>query len=133
MSVTNSFALRIRPIAELAAEDAAWAGAKSVRLGELARLGIPVPEGLCLGSDAYRRFLEETGLDQRVQILLHRKRFEDMRWEGIWDLALRIRNLFLRTPMSPELVAALAGPSLSSARTSRRRTAGSKLRSRPGG
>ncbi len=30
---------------------------------------------------------------------LGRKRFEDMRWEELWDAALRIRNLFLTAPL----------------------------------
>jgi hypothetical protein len=30
-----------------------------------------------------------------------------MRWEEIWDAALRIRNLFLNQPVPPELEEAL--------------------------
>ncbi|MCK7470232.1 MAG: hypothetical protein MZU95_05060 [Desulfomicrobium escambiense] len=32
-----------------------------------------------------------------------------MRWEEIWDGALRIRNLFVTTPLPPEMSAALQG------------------------
>jgi pyruvate,water dikinase len=34
---------------------------------------------------------------------LHRKPFEEMRWEEVWDTALRIRNLFLKTPIPQPL------------------------------
>ena len=34
---------------------------------------------------------------------LGRKDFADMRWEEIWDAALRIRNLFLTNPVPHEL------------------------------
>lgn len=38
---------------------------------------------------------------------LDRKRFEDMRWEEIWDAALRIRSGFLAHPVPPEVAAAV--------------------------
>ena len=34
---------------------------------------------------------------------LHRKDFQDMRWEEIWDASLRIRNMFLTSPMPARL------------------------------
>ena len=44
---------------------------------------------------AYDLFLAESRLAGLIRMELDRKRFEDMRWEEIWDAALRIRNLFL--------------------------------------
>jgi hypothetical protein len=38
---------------------------------------------------------------------LGRKSFTDMRWEELWDAALRIRNRFERSPVPEEVVAAL--------------------------
>ena len=51
--------------------------------------------------------LQETGLGPRIFFELQRKPFEEMRWEEIWDAALRIRNLFLNQPVPPELEDAL--------------------------
>jgi hypothetical protein len=49
--------------------------------------------------------------NQRISILidsrtnsideLGRKSFDEMRWEEMWDASLRIRNLFMNTPLPP--------------------------------
>ena len=62
-----------------------------------------VPATVCISSAAYRQFIRENGLQEKIQLELHRKNFSDMRWEEIWDAALRIRNLFLRTRMPEKL------------------------------
>jgi pyruvate,water dikinase len=100
-------------LGELTEADLARAGGKAVALGRLARGGLTVPGGLCVTTSAYDRFLDETGLRQRLPLLLERKAFSDMRWEELWDLGLRVRNLFLVTPLpetlAVELSAALSG------------------------
>ena len=40
-------------------------GGKSANFGELLTAGIPVPPGFAIGADAYRAFVEETGLARR--------------------------------------------------------------------
>ncbi|MBW2523075.1 MAG: hypothetical protein JRI23_02815 [Deltaproteobacteria bacterium] len=97
----------IQSLAELGAGDERWVGGKAARLGNLIQEGYEVPAGACILARAYQQFLAETGLGPRIQILLHRKRFEDMRWEELWDLALRIRNLFLRTELPEKLSEAI--------------------------
>lgn len=74
-------------------------GGKALALSQLARAGLSVPEGLCIAADAYRRFVGETGLRERILLELSRKPFNEMRWEELWDAALRIRNAFLRTTL----------------------------------
>ncbi len=101
--------IQTRPLLELVEKDAAWAGSKAARLGQLRRAGFSVPAGLAIGADAYRRFVEATGLLKSIQLLLHRKKFEDMRWEELWDLALRVRNLFARTALPRDLQSELEG------------------------
>ncbi|NTW66348.1 MAG: hypothetical protein HGB21_08605 [Nitrospirae bacterium] len=78
-------------------------GGKGFALCVMAREGLPVPAGICITTEAYLHYLAETGLRVKILRELNRKRFEDMRWEEIWDTALRIRNLFLRTPMPERL------------------------------
>ncbi|MDX1777601.1 MAG: PEP/pyruvate-binding domain-containing protein, partial [Thermodesulfobacteriota bacterium] len=74
-------------------------GAKSAALAKISSLGIPVPGGFCIGAEIYRNFLSTTNLSEEILMELGRKEYEDMRWEEMWDAALRIRNLFLRTQM----------------------------------
>ena len=89
---------------------AASVGGKALALARMARAGIAVPPFLAVTTAAYEAFLDATGL--RVGILgeLDRKDFADMRWEEMWDTALRIRSLFLTTPLPEEVRAALAQP-----------------------
>jgi len=100
-------------LGELTAADLPLAGGKAVALGRLARGGLTVPGGLCVTTCAYDRYLDETGLRRRLPLILERKSFSEMRWEELWDLGLRVRNLFLVTPLpetlAAELTSVLAG------------------------
>jgi len=78
-------------------------GTKAKALAELDSLGFEVPPAMCITTDAYSEYMTRTRLDERVLFELGRKRFEDMRWEEIWDAALRIRNMFLATALPPEI------------------------------
>ncbi len=83
------------------------AGGKAVALAASQRSGLRVPGGLCVFTGAYDRFLDSAGLRPAITLELGRKRFEDMRWEEVWDASLRIRNLFLRASVEPSLAMAL--------------------------
>lgn len=85
----------------------AQVGGKAAALAELARLGYAVPPSLVITTAAYGAYLQQTGLGGRILMELGRKDFREMRWEELWDGALRIRNLFLKTPLPPELAAGL--------------------------
>ncbi|WP_300675014.1 PEP/pyruvate-binding domain-containing protein [Desulfoluna sp.] len=86
----------------------AWVGGKATALARMKWAGVPVPDAVCVTSEAYRLFVSEGGLKERILMELSRKPFAQMRWEEVWDAALRIRNLFLTTPWPPHLYAALA-------------------------
>jgi phosphohistidine swiveling domain-containing protein len=88
-------------------DDGRRVGGKAVALAALQRTGHPVPRSLCLTTDAYDLFVEQGSLRACIHQELGRKSFEDMRWEEIWDVALRIRNRFLRTPVPQEIVGAV--------------------------
>ena len=89
---------------------AARVGGKALALAAMARAGIAVPPFVAVATDAYAAYLEATGLRARIGFELERKDLADMRWEEMWDTALRIRNLFLTTPLPEEVRAALAEP-----------------------
>ncbi len=80
---------------EICSGDLSEVGGKGFALSELARRGFPVPGGLVVTASAYRNFIRETGLEGRIARELYRKPLEEMRWEEIWDAALRIRHLFV--------------------------------------
>ncbi len=87
------------PLREAHCESTARIGGKGLALARLMAYGIPVPEGFCITTEAFSTFVDSGGLRERILLELHRKPFEAMRWEEIWDVALRIRHLFLTTPM----------------------------------
>ena len=60
------------PLAELRRSDEGAFGGKSANLGELLAAGIPVPPGFAIGADAFRAFLEETGLRGTIAAALAR-------------------------------------------------------------
>ena len=78
-------------------------GSKARSLAELAEQGFRVPTAICISTEFYEAYMAGTSLRDRVLFELGRKPFEDMRWEEIWDAALRIRNLFLSTPLPETL------------------------------
>ncbi len=88
---------------EIGDDDRRKVGGKAFALARLVKAGFAVPGFLSITADAYRRFVEASGLAERILLELNRKEFRQMRWEEIWDCATRIRNLFLRAPMPARL------------------------------
>jgi len=70
-------------------------GGKGRALCDLYNAGLPVPKPLCIATSAYDLFLERNHLREKINLLLHKKDLKDIRWEEIWDISLRIQNLFL--------------------------------------
>lgn len=99
--------IAIIPLHSLRPEDAPRVGGKAMALAALMAKSVPVPNGFVIPAEAYAEQLGASDLRTRIAIELGRKRFEDMRWEEIWDASLRIRNLFLKTPMPGTLRRAL--------------------------
>jgi pyruvate,water dikinase len=56
----------VRGLSELGRGDVAVAGGKGANLGELVRGGFPVPPGLVLTTAAYRTFVAETGIGEKL-------------------------------------------------------------------
>ena len=79
-------------------------GGKGAALAALAGHGLTVPPTLLLTTRAYDLFVDAASLRPVIRQELGRKNFADMRWEEIWDTALRIRNRFLRAAV-PESIA----------------------------
>ena len=96
------------PLEELVADDEARTGGKAAKLGQLMRAGFRVPGGFAIPTRAYERFVDANGLTAIVQMELGRKPLAAMRWEEIWDAALRIRSAFVSAPV-PEAIGAAIG------------------------
>ncbi len=85
-------------------------GGKALCLAKLFKAGFAVPDMVCVSADCYDAFVDGNGLRERIMLELGRKDFSDMRWEEIWDSALRIRNMFHTAPFTENMRSRLAGP-----------------------
>lgn len=93
----------LKTLDEIRPAEIGLVGGKTLALARLHQKGFMVPKAVCITTDAYESFIQSTGLQTRIQMEINRKHFSQMRWEEIWDAALRIRNLFLRYPL-PEKI-----------------------------
>lgn len=96
----------IIPLEEISGE-ADGVGGKASHLAALMRAGYRVPAGFCVTTRAYEEFAAAGNLTRIVKMELGRKSLAAMRWEEIWDAALRIRTAFLRAPIPEEIIAAV--------------------------
>jgi pyruvate,water dikinase len=78
-------------------------GGKAFAVAKMSSNKLKVPKSLCITTDTFEAFLEHKGLRNKILMEYYKKRFEDMRWEEIWDLSLRIKNMFLNTPFPTEM------------------------------
>lgn len=91
------------PLEAIRETDRAIVGGKAANLARLAGSGFTVPRGWCLTTLAYEEFVLQARLVEPMRMELGRKPLDDMRWEEIWDAALRIRGLYLGRPLSARL------------------------------
>lgn len=62
----------IRKFNEVGKDDIGLVGGKGANLGEMTQMGLDVPPGFCVTSNAYNYFIEYTNLDETVKVLLER-------------------------------------------------------------
>ena len=95
----------IRWLDQLGMDDLEQVGGKNASLGEmianLASMGVNVPGGFATTADAFRDFLAETGLDEKI-----RARLETLEVEDVRELAAagkEIRGWIVETPLPEAL------------------------------
>lgn len=98
------------PLDQIQDENRDYVGGKAFSLAMMARHRMNVADALCVSTEAYRDYVTSTGLRERILFEVNRKNFDEMRWEEMWDASLRIRNMFLNTPVPEKLSAALKHP-----------------------
>ena len=96
----------IRRFSELSRADVAFAGGKGANLGELARAGLPVPDGFVVGAPAYAAFCEETRLRERLAPVLDGLDVDDT--AALAAAAARARELVAAATMPESLAGAIA-------------------------
>jgi len=97
------------PFERLGMHDVETVGGKNASLGEmigsLAALGVQVPGGFATTAHAYREFLRQGGLDERIRAELASLDVDDV--EKLAATGARIRGWILATPFPPQIESAV--------------------------
>jgi pyruvate, water dikinase len=98
------------PFEQLGMHDVERVGGKNASLGEmigaLAKLGVRVPGGFATTAQAYREFLKQDGLDERIRAELATLDVDDV--TRLAASGARIRQWILATPFPPALAQAVS-------------------------
>ena len=81
-------------------------GAKAEKLGDLVRLGLPVPKGCAVSAYAQKVFFEETGLEDFIREQIRRSHIRDL--DSLKEASAAIRDKVMAQALPPELSQAMA-------------------------
>lgn len=75
-------------------------GTKAYNLARAQEAGFNVPSSYVLTTKAYRDFISRNKLASQIDVELGRRDKKKMRWEELWDSALRIQHMISRSVIS---------------------------------
>lgn len=87
---------------EVGKEDVALVGGKGANLGEMVQAGFPVPPGFIITSTAYREFLQENDLYQKIQHLIGLIEYDKQ--ESLEKISGQIETLIKKGKLSETFV-----------------------------
>jgi pyruvate,water dikinase len=88
---------------ELGKEHNDLVGKKCANLGEMARVGLPVPQGFALSIEGYRIFMELTGAEREMGDLIRGVEGLLDKVGGLNELSRTLRMIVESKPMPPEM------------------------------
>lgn len=88
-------------LSDIKKEDIPLVGGKGANLGEMANSGFPIPPAFAVTAYAYKKFLDETGLKERIFPMLKGLDVEDS--SKLQQIAEEIQVIIRETPM-PDLI-----------------------------
>ncbi len=86
---------------EVDKDDVPIVGGKGANLGELLRVGIPVPEGFVVDANTFRQFIESTGLKDKIIDILNKTDVNNIK--ELEEASKTIREMIESTPMPKEI------------------------------
>jgi pyruvate,water dikinase len=98
----NKNSALVLPFKEITKEDTAVVGGKGANLGEMVQVGLPIPQGFCLTSNAYRLLLSENHLDQLIKDTLKDLDVKDTK--ALDAASKKIKDKFLKADIPQEVV-----------------------------
>lgn len=91
------------PLAEV--REGMFFGGKAEKVGELIRMGLPVPPGFAVSAYAQKLFFERSGLEDFVREQVRRSHIRDL--ESMREAGEAVRQRIMSRPLPPELSQAL--------------------------
>lgn len=101
---TSDFTLWLEDVGR---SDLERVGGKSANLGEMMKAGIPVPLGFVITSQAYKFFLDKTGLSRRIYNIIREKVKDPNDPRGYEEASRGVRGLIESTSMPKEVEEAI--------------------------
>ncbi|MDO5041261.1 MAG: phosphoenolpyruvate synthase [Peptoniphilus sp.] len=86
---------------EISKDDVDIVGGKGANLGELTKMGLPVPPGFCVTSEAYNKFIEYASLDDTVKFLMSSVDVEDV--DSLFEASKAIQDKIIESDFYPQL------------------------------
>lgn len=83
----------VKPFVKLSKSDVEIAGGKGASLGEMTQAEIPVPEGFVILSGAFENFLQESGLNPKINAILKGVHHKDIK--SVEDGSKQIKKIIL--------------------------------------
>lgn len=97
------------PFSEVGIKDVALVGGKNASLGEMAKtlqpLGINIPDGFATTADAFRSFLTENGLQDKLHQLINK--LDLIEFKNLNEISKEAKQLLLNAQLPPSLVDAI--------------------------
>ncbi|MEM3437047.1 MAG: PEP/pyruvate-binding domain-containing protein, partial [Nitrososphaerales archaeon] len=90
MTIENKLVIEFE---KLSKDDVHLVGGKNANLGEMLKAGFPVPPGFAVTSYAYKRFLEETGLSNKIYAIIKESIKEKKNPQQYEEASRKIREL----------------------------------------
>jgi pyruvate,water dikinase len=90
---------------EVTKKDIPLVGGKGANLGEMTNAGIPVPQGFIVTAAAYFDFIEQAGLDSKIQALLKTIDVQDSK--QLQEVAAEVQQVIIKADMPPETAKAI--------------------------
>ena len=103
MSQSSRREKRILWFDELTKEDIPLVGGKNANLGEMIQAKIPVPPGFAITADAYKEFITDTGIAEKIYQTIGETVTDVNNPKQYEEASKKIRRLIEATPMSSEI------------------------------
>ncbi len=76
-------------------------GGKGANLGEMFNIGLPIPPGFCVTAQAYKKFIEDIGIDKKIYSVLANLDVEDT--DKLYDASEKVQEIILDSKVPDEL------------------------------